>query len=407
MARVLAFLVAASLPLTGAAQQQRFEDVIRNLRNPDPKARLAAVRMLREARYPEAIAPMAPLVGDPVDEIQLEAIGAELAFFVDQDIRTKRMIGFVIEKRNAAVAAGAFELGPLAVWPRPVPPSLVSSLLSAVDDENARVRLEAIYAAGVVARPPLQPDQVPMLLKALDHYDPSIRVAAARVIGRLNVADAGDALMKAVTDSQPDVRYAAMHALGDLHDARATAALTEQLAFYKKGEGGWAALDALARIASPSSVPAFRARLADKDPYYRRAAMEGVGRAGDAASIEALERAATTDDSAMARTAAAFALQKLGRTNYTSRIVDAMSNGSLVRQAEDYLVELGPTVASTLVPRLQDPEPDVRAAVADVLGAVGGPAVLQALQAATADRSAPVASAAKRAIERIKATPAS
>ena len=36
---------------------------------------------------------------------------------------------------------------------------------------------------------------------------------------------------------------------------RAIAALTEQLAFYKKGEGAWSALDALARIGAPASVP--------------------------------------------------------------------------------------------------------------------------------------------------------
>ena len=56
---------------TVSAQQVRFDDVIRNLRNPDPKVRLAAVQLLRESRYPEAIAPMAALVTDPVDQIQL------------------------------------------------------------------------------------------------------------------------------------------------------------------------------------------------------------------------------------------------------------------------------------------------------------------------------------------------
>jgi HEAT repeat protein len=58
------------------AQQLRFDDVIRNLRNPDPKVRLAAVQVLRESKYPEAIGPIAPLVNDPVDQIQLEAIAA-------------------------------------------------------------------------------------------------------------------------------------------------------------------------------------------------------------------------------------------------------------------------------------------------------------------------------------------
>src|SRR6186997_1807739 len=115
-----------------SAQQLRFDDVIRNLRNPDPKVRVSAVRLLREAKYPEAVAPLAPLVLDPLDDIQLETIDAELSFFLEQDVKSKRMVGFVLEKRKSAVAAAAFDLGPLAVWPRPVPAELVTALLQAV-----------------------------------------------------------------------------------------------------------------------------------------------------------------------------------------------------------------------------------------------------------------------------------
>ena len=74
--------------------------MVRNLRNPDPKVRLSAVRLLREARYPEAIVPMAPLVNDPIDQIQLEAIAAELSFFLVEDVpREARRVAFV-EVRN-------------------------------------------------------------------------------------------------------------------------------------------------------------------------------------------------------------------------------------------------------------------------------------------------------------------
>ena len=384
------------------AQTLRFDDVVRNLRNPDPKARLAAVQLLRDARYPEAIEPMAALVADPVDQIQLETIAAELSFFLEQDVRSKRMVGFVLEKRRPAVAEAAFELGPTAVWPRPVPPALVSSLLTAVDDETARVRSEAMYALGVVARPPLEPAQEAQLEKALDHYDPAIRAAAAKVIGRLRIASAGDALIKAMNDSHPEVRYASMRALGQLRDPRAIEALTEQLTYYGKGEGAWSALDALAQIASPASVPAFKAHLADNDPFLRRAAAEGLGRAGDASELEALRRGATTDESAMVRLAMCFALQKLGQ-NYVTRIADMLTNDKVAAQGMDTLIELGPPVAPQLYARLQESQPEMRAAVADVLGVIGGEAALPSLQAVTEDKDPEVAAAAKRAIERIKA----
>ena len=78
--RLIPALIAAAAVVVAAAvmvkaQPARFDDVVRNLRNPDPKVRLAAVKLLREARYPEAIVPVSALVGDPLDPIQLEAIG--------------------------------------------------------------------------------------------------------------------------------------------------------------------------------------------------------------------------------------------------------------------------------------------------------------------------------------------
>jgi HEAT repeat protein len=406
MMKTICFAVCLlAVATSAAAQQLRFDDVIRNLRNPDPKLRLDAVRLLRDAKYPEAIAPMAALVVDPIDEIQVETIAAELAFFLEQDVKSKKMIGFVVEKRKSAIAEGAFELGPLAVWPRTVPAELVTALLQAVDDESAKVRREAIYATGVIAKAPLAAEQAQRLTKALDHYDPAVRTAAARVIARLKMTEASDALIKAINDSQPDVRYAAMRALGAIHEAHAVNALTEQFAFYKKGEGAWSALDALAQIGLPASVPLFQERLQDKDPYIRRAATEGLARAGAAASIDVtvidlLEQNVATDDSAMVRLATAFALQKLGR-NYAARIVDLMNSSKVLAQGQEYLVELGPAIVPTVMPRLVDPEPALRVALADVLGVIGDGSTLPALEAAAKDADGTVAAAAKRAIARL------
>ena len=125
------------VPALAGAQPLRFDDVVRNLRNPDPKTRLSAVKLLREAKYPEAIAPIAPLVNDPIDDIQLEAIATELSFFIGEEVKARRMIGFVVERRNPAVAATAFDLGSDRHRPRSVPPELVSGLIQAIDDDNA------------------------------------------------------------------------------------------------------------------------------------------------------------------------------------------------------------------------------------------------------------------------------
>ena len=372
--RVLCGVLVIGSAVAPAAQQPRFDDVIRNLRNPDPKVRLAAVQLLRESKYPEAIGPLAPLVNDPIDQIQLEAIAAELSFFLVQDVPSKKRVGFLVEVRNPGRAPVAFEMGPLAVLPRPVPSDLIENLLKAVDDENAKVRSEAIYAFGTIVPPPAPESTIP-------------------------------ALIKAVNDSQSPVRYAAMRALGEIHDRRAVQALTEQFNFYGKGEGAWSALDALAHLADPASVPIFKAHLADRDPFLRRASAEGLARVGDTSEVPALEIGAGNDSSEMVRAAMAFALQKLGR-NYIPRLVESLDSDKDAPQAAAYLIELGPSISSELVPLLQDPSPAIRANVATVLGAVGGDAAVAALQPLAQDKDRTVAQAAARALERINSTAA-
>jgi HEAT repeat protein len=400
MRNVLLILFATLVAVTPAqAQQLRYEDVVRNLRNPDAEERLAALKLLRESRHLDAIEPIAPLVVDPMDGIQLAAIDTELSFYLVNDVPARKRVALIVEVRNGGRAETAFASGPLAVWPRPVPGVLLTNLLAAIDDENQRVRIEALYTFGAIA-PPAAHAYAPVLIKALDHYDPAIRAGAARVIGRLKIKTAGEALIKAVNDSQQPVRFAAMRALGEVGEEMAIRALTEQLDHYRKGEGAWSALDALARIAHPSSVPLFTARLADKDPYLRRAAVEGIARAKDASSRTMLESAVSTDPSDSVRAAMAFALERLGG-NYIARLANSLESDKLAPQIAAYFLELGPPAAGQLAVHLNDPSDAIRGNVATILGAIGGPAESALLMPLLQDRNADVRLAAERAVERI------
>ena len=144
MVRVLvSSLLLTGLTVPSHARQTGFEDVIRNLRNPDPKARLSAVRMLRESQHTAAAIPVAAVVNDPLDEIQLEAIAAELSFFLVQDMPLRKRVGLVVEVRSKGNAAQAFEQGPLAAWPRPVPPEGGGAQHKRVDQQKKPRRKKA------------------------------------------------------------------------------------------------------------------------------------------------------------------------------------------------------------------------------------------------------------------------
>lgn len=382
------------------AQQAQFQDVVRMLRHPDARERLQSVKMLREAGYLEAAEPLAPLIADPSDDVQLAAIEAELSFFMIDD-GTRTRFGFVTS-RPKSLGLAAFEAGPGALRPAPVPPAVVDNLLTAVNDENERVRFEAIHAAGALAQPPLSVAQIRQLVAGLDHYDATMRAATARVIARLKVKEAEDALIAATGDSNQAVRQFAMYALGEIGSVKAIPALRQQVDHYKSNTQATFALLALAKIADPSTADLFRQYLAAKDPGHRAASAEGLGRTGAADFVPQLEQRLQSERGPAVQLAYFFALQKLGR-NYLEHIVAALDDDDAAPQATEYLIELGPSVAAQLAPALASPEPNVRGRVAQILGVVGGPDVLPALESARQDRNEAVARAIAAAIARIKA----
>lgn len=401
---VLASLLAPVVVLAAAwpaAAQRPYEDVVRDLRSTEPATRVAAMRALATASYPESMAPIAALLTDPVDDIQLEAIDTLLAFVVTDKVTTSRRVALVVEVRDKPRAEAVFDLGPFVILPRPVVPEVVAGLAGAMRDENPRVRLDATYALGVLARPPADATATEVLVAALRDSESRIRLAAARVAGALRAEGAGEALIDAVNDKNKDVKVAAMSALGDVRETRALQALTEQFEFYRRGEFATAALDGLARIAHPSSVPIFQAQLTAKDGPLRRLAAEGLARSGQASlSLPTLESGSGDRDKAAAL-AFAYALQSAGRPAL-EQLVRALGDERLQAQAMLYLTELGRPIAQALGGYLQVPEPATRQAVAMVLGVIGGDDALAALERAKFDPDTEVARAAERAIARAR-----
>jgi HEAT repeat protein len=96
-----------------------------------------------------------------------------------------------------------------------------------------------------------------------------------------------------------------------------------------------------------------------------------------------------------------FAMQRLGQ-NYLPRLVDFMSTDNLAPQVQGYLMELGPSIAPSLVPLLQEPDATVRVRITEVLGAIGSHSTIAALEPLAKDHDRTTAAAAGNAIERIK-----
>jgi HEAT repeat protein len=384
-----------------ATEVRPFEDVVRELDSHDPKVRVEAMRALARAGHPEAIGHIARLLTDPVEDLQVEAIDTLLNFYLlDIPTKPKRVAG-VFEVSKGSRAEAAFELGPFVLLPRQVPDALKRGLAGAMRDDWARLRAEATWTLGALVPPPAGPEAEQALAANLRDPETSVRLAAARVAGAVRAATLGDALVAAMNDPSEDVRVAAMRALGDIRETRAARALREQLEFHKGGRVARAALDGLARIASPESLPTFQEYASDRDAELRRSAIEGIARLGDKAAITALAAATAGERHASVRLARAFALER----------ADAAGLGDLVRGLDSareadlamaYIVEVGRPAVPGLSTLLKSPEARVRERIAQLLGLIGGDAARTALEPTTKDPDPEVARAAERGLARIR-----
>jgi len=409
----------AGLPRFGlAAAQVSFEQVMQELSSSDRGVRLRALRLLKDAAYPEAAVPLAALITFADDEVQLEAVAAELNIFLVDQVVTRKRVGLVVEVRKRIAADVAFSKGPLAVGARSVPIEVLTALRTAARDDNPRVAIEALYALGTLAAEPagarrrallagLGPDLASMIGAANLAY----RFAAIRVIGRVferragdEPVDAvvGDAIVGALNDNDRGIRIAAMQALGAMRYERAIAALTEQFQYFGKGELAEAALDAIAHIAHPSSALILLPQLASKNDTFKTAAIEGLARIGDRtrrATIDSALRGESREQVLLAGTFAAVLLSDAP----LEPLADALRRPKLADRARDYLIAVAPGRAAAFSRHAQDPDVQIRAGVADVLGLAGDPAALPIVEAMLRDRDPQIALAAERAVARLNA----
>lgn len=400
-----------------ASAQASYEETARDLTSRDVDVRLRALRLLKEAAYPEAAEPIGPLLADSSDEVQFEAVAAELNIFLAEKIVPRRRVGYVIEVRNKVAAEAAFLAGPNALSGRPVPLTVLTALRAAVRDDNPGVGLEALYAFGALApdcagvsRRDLLRASGPELASLVGSSDPAFRLAAVRVIARSFARRAqdppveptvGDAVIAALNDRDRAIRGAAAEAIGAMRYDRAVQAMTQLFEYYGRGSEAVAALGALARIGHPSSASLFVSLLTSKDAALRALSIDGLGRIGDRSRLAAIQAVLTDERSDMVMLAANFASARL--TNGAFDVfVEALGRPSLRDQALIYLSELAPGHVANFGRYAQDPDARIRTDIADILGAIRDPSARPIVEPMQKDANPAVARAATRAVARLQ-----
>jgi len=389
-----ALVVGVTAPAVARASQDQETQTIKRLaedvNSAEPKVRRAALKALA-SRGAEALEPLSLLVGDPERDIRSDAIGAIVAIYVEPPPR-----------EHVSSAEEAFGWTRYRTTPWAVPPALVTNLVRALADDWSSVRRDAAYTLGVVMTPPIDARVADELIYSLADPDSSVRLAAVKSLGRLRATRAGDQLIGRIVDPDLPVRLAAMRAVGEIREARALVALQEQLDYYRGATAGRAALEALARIAHPSTANLFAEERFSKSEVHRRYAYEGIARIGVAdADAVAMEQLLTEERDEAVVAAMAFALAAAGRP-YLDRLVQALADPDTANQALEYVVELGSAQPSALVPYLQHADPIVRERVAMAVGFVGDAGAEAALFKLTSDGNPSVRRAAEVALIRMR-----
>jgi HEAT repeat protein len=380
---VAASLVALAMSTPGWAAPQSpqqastlpaLPQVAQDVASTSPQVRREALRVLRERGGAETLPLLAGLLGDAEIDIRKGALAGVISVYV-----------YPQGGRSVESAAAAFEAARFHDQPWSVPPELATALVKALADVEPSVRRDSAYAVAIVMTPPVTDAVAFEVLASLSDREPSVRVAAARALGRLRVQDAGVPLVGRINDEDLDVRLASMRALGDLRYDRAVLALTDQFSYYVRGAAGRSAISALAAIGHRSTIPLFEAQTASRYPVHRRAAYEGLARSGAAAAAAPhIEAAMVSEKDTRVLTAMAFALASAGRDG-VNRVLDALTDRDRSDDALAYLVEIGQKQVGAVAARLSDPNPFVRGQVATALGFIGGPDAAAALNRASSE----------------------
>jgi len=428
----LALTPDARLAAQTETRQVSVESLVYDLKNPDPPRRQAAARGLGAAKYQAAIPDLIALAHDPVPSVRREV---ELTLERMADIRT--LPGFVafasdteadIRARATAALVSIHLPRETGLGPRlsrlaeaimlspepdleqvvepdvPVDPIVISTLITRINDSERGIRRTAIRGLGILRGTVAVPDLVRVVR---EDRDDGLRFDGVRALRKIGDASIGDELVSLLNINTDTVRIELMETLGAMRYHGAVPELTRIVESAPRTDAPRVvALAALADIADPASVPLFEQLRADKNEQMRLFANEGIARTASRESKTAISAARLVEKSSRVRTAQAFALLRIGESEYLDELVRALDRAATKDLAKEYLLETSPSDRQALfAPR--DATPASRAGLADVLGKMGDPNALPRLQELSNDTDTDVARAAARAARRIAGTTSS
>jgi HEAT repeat protein len=432
---VLALTMAMLVPGFTAAQTRQVpvESLTYDLKNPDPVRRREAATLIGQNKVQSATPNLVAAVRDTDASVRravgiaLQQVqdGRSLPGFVtlstdsEKDIRERaiegmttaylpRESGVVVTLNKVATFLNPWsdEWGDVMTEPGlAADPSVIQALEARLADTEPSLRAKAARSLGILRGQ----TTVPALLVVLrEDRSNDARFEAARALRKIGDPAVGGELLKLVTYADPKVRNEVVLALGRLRYAPAVPELTriyvrESAVPPKQMDRTFRErlIGALAFIGDPSSKDLFLREKNVTDLSVALHANEGLARIADPATLVEISRDRQQQKDPRILTAQAWALYRLGRKEFLTSVVEALGSRRTNDDAKQYLLESHRDEVPDLFTHMTHADPNVREALAEILGLLGDPRAVPALRELTKDPNAQVAALASQALQRI------
>ncbi len=376
--------------------------------DPDYGVRVEVLNTLRDdfARDPKAVALFRRGLED-VSEVVIRS--AILSIQVARDGASVKRLGEIAREYSDIAALPATDEA-LATIGTPEAAAVLLSLLPKVEVEEGMPQRpsELVRAAAARALGRIGYEQaLPEVRKLLRDPSVSVKIGAISAVTDMRDSRSVDALIELLKDESTRVRRYTLRAIRNIGDARAADAVGKMMREDAEAEVRASAAVALADLVGEKAIPDLLELKGDLDPSVRLEAvgsLAGLGRPAADALI-----AFVSDPDAGVRAMSIGGLGQVGGPEQVPALLaaarDSRSATKEIRSAvAQALGTIGGSAAIDALEELaKDAEPGVRKQVATALGRIASENGRETLEALQRDRSASVRDAARRALGRLPA----
>ncbi|MGZ8625234.1 MAG: HEAT repeat domain-containing protein [Actinomycetota bacterium] len=359
--------------------------VVRAFTDPDPEVRATAIETLPDVDGNEALDALTSALSDQDDRVRLAAAKRLATRANDPEV--------VWSALRQAPEAGRGEI--IASFERVRSGSLTQIALERLRSPDQEERVMAVEVCGWGA----SPGCVEGAIHALQDPAALVRRAATVSLGRLRDPAAANALGKALGDPDPEVRIGVVRALGVIDDEAVLGFLVSAL-----NDPDARVRDVTSQVLTEWSSPAVAKRLAGvlAVPRLREAATDLLTRIG-APAVELLIDVLMQHNPAVVLTVGELLHRIAQPEEFLSRL-DAVEPERRLRGIEALGAIGGPAAVDALLRSVSDPDERIRARAAQLLAELGDPLARDALVGLLRDPIPGVVAAAQDALTRLSPT---